>query len=116
MTDLFTELRHFTGTGEVFKHNLNRSFVYTEGVQYLAEKASAYWLIDYILSYQHLTEVRAEPFQTWKLEVKDNEGTMTLTDGNKRIIKTFNIPFTDFPLEKITLWLINKTLMLPSEY
>jgi len=34
------DLAHFTGTGEWYRHGLNRRMLYTDGVQYLAEKAS----------------------------------------------------------------------------
>lgn len=116
MTNLLKELRQFTGSEEFYRHNLNPSFVYTEGVQYLAEQAQAYWLVDYIFSYQHLASLKAEPFQTWKLEVAENAGKVTVTDGNKNTLKTLAIEFTDFPLPEITLWLVDKTLMLSSEY
>ena len=37
-------------------------------------------------------------------------------DGNGRIVYTKAIPYTDFPAEGITLWFVNHTILLPSEY
>ena len=45
------DLRHFTGGVTRYRHGLNRRVIYTEGVQFLAEKAGAYGLIDVIASY-----------------------------------------------------------------
>jgi hypothetical protein len=41
-----TELYQFSGSEQFFKHGINRKFIYTDGVQYLAKKARCYWLID----------------------------------------------------------------------
>ena len=46
----------------------------------------------------------------------NNSATVTVEDGNDNIITSLTIEFTDFPLEEMTLWLVEKTLMLPSEY
>lgn len=46
-----TELQQFTGSTNRYRHSLNRTVVYSDGVQYLAENAGAYWLIDAIASY-----------------------------------------------------------------
>jgi len=62
MTILLKELQHFTGSEKFYRHPLFRIFVYTEGVQFLAEKAEAYWLIDYILSNQVDEKIKAEEF------------------------------------------------------
>ena len=45
--ELVTGLALHTGSTCCLRHWTGR-FVYTEGVQFLAEKASAYWLIDLV--------------------------------------------------------------------
>ena len=40
----------------------------------------------------------------------------TATDGMDHELAAQAIPFTDFPLEEVSLWLVDGTLMLPSEY
>jgi hypothetical protein len=61
--------------------------------------------------------VAAEEFQVWKLTVKDDHSaTLACEDGNDRIVFEKAIPFTDFPLEGVTLWFTNNTIYLPSEH
>lgn len=117
MTNLLAELQHFTGSEKIYRNPLFRKFAYTEGVQYLAEKAGAYWLIDYILSNQIDEQIKAVDFQAWKIKVNDdNSAVIRLEDGNGNLVKEFELEFTDFPLKEFTLWLYNNTLLLPSEW
>lgn len=113
---LKTELRYFSGSEQYYRNPLFGGYVYTEGVQHLAEQAGAYWLIDTILSHQLEPKLKGQPFQVWKMTVQDDSAAVTVEDGNDNIITSLTIEFTDFPLEEMTLWLVDKTLMLPSEY
>jgi hypothetical protein len=114
---LKAELRHFTSSQEYFRNPLFRGFIYTEGVKYLAEKAQAYWLIDYILSNQLHQTLRGQRFQVWKIHVNhEDKAIITVDDGDGNKLVQFRIPFTDFPLIHFSLWLVDKTLLLPSEY
>ncbi|MDJ0508973.1 MAG: hypothetical protein QNJ64_06940 [Crocosphaera sp.] len=111
-----SELGCFIGSQKVFKHCLGL-LQYTEGVQYMAEKGEAYWLIDAIASYQIHDHVRNEDIQFWKLTVNENQtATLICERDTDDVVVTQNIEFTDFPLSEITLYLANQTLMLPSEY
>ena len=57
-----TELQQFTGTEQWFRHGLNRKVLYTDGVQYVAEQAGAYWLVDEIaLAQAYIAPVKATP-------------------------------------------------------
>jgi hypothetical protein len=119
MTNTLTksDLFHFTGSETWYRHGLVRDILYTDGAQYVAEKGGAYWLLDEIAFAQKTEEVVArEPFQLWKLKVKDCRGTLTCEDGNCQAIYTKAIEFTDFPLDEIALYFTNKTILLPSEY
>jgi len=128
--ELAAELPHFTGTEEyhrlVYPWLRNTDFLLTDGAKHLADKAgaisgSAYWLIDLIASYQREKPVKGEPFQVWKLTVKEPVGKVTCDDGNGRILATQDIPYTDFALDEITLYVTSDdfngiVVMLTSEY
>jgi hypothetical protein len=111
------ELSQFTGSETFYRHAINRKCVYTEGVQYMAEKAGAYWLLDEILLIQpYEAALKAEDFQVWTLSVDADESAQLCTDGNDRQLYAKRIPWTDFPLPRIELWFANNTLYLPSEH
>ena len=92
-----------------------RKVLYTEGVQYLAEQAGAYWLIDKVATLQLEQKIKAEEFQVWKLRVADERATLACEDGNGNEVYREAIDFTDFPLAEIDLWFENNVIMLPSE-
>lgn len=114
--NLTRELQQFTGSETFYRNPLFRGSIYTEGVKYLADKAGCYWLIDDIFAHQALAALKGQPFQVWKITVQHHRAEIAVEDGNDTILKTFRISYTDFPLEAFTLWLVDNTLMLPSEY
>ena len=117
MSNLLVDLKQFSGSDRFFRHLLFRRYLYTEGVQYLADHAGAYWLIDYIFSQQTDKKIIGHPFQVWTIKVKDDgRAAIHVEDGNDHLIKRFRIDFTDFPLKTFSLWFIDETLLLPSEY
>jgi hypothetical protein len=122
MTDTKTltraDLAQFTGSEHWYRHAMVRDIVYTDGVQYVAETAGAYWLIDEIAFAQRFDKLlAAEEFQSWKLTVNpDHTATLDCEDGNGGVVFTKAIEYTDFPLAEIALYFLNKTILLPSEY
>jgi len=114
--ELLSELANFTGTTQWFYHPLFKSFRYTDGVRFLAQKAECYWLLEYIFSNQTVLEIKAQEFQVWKIIVIDNVATIKVEDGNYNVVKEFKIPFTDFPLSEFSLYFTNAVLLLKSEY
>ena len=111
------ELAHFTGTEKLTPHWLHRTYGMSDGAMFLAETAGAHWLNDAITSYQGDRRVREEVFQVWTLTVADNRAVLTMTDGDSNTpIVTQRIPFTDFPLPEIKLYLCNNVIYLPSEH
>jgi hypothetical protein len=64
-----SDLSHFMGTEEYYRH-WTRRLVYTDGVKYVAERGSAFWLIDAIASHQPkaVRNPRLAEFQLWELE------------------------------------------------
>ena len=117
MSHLLHELRQFTGSEQFYRTPLFKGFIYTEGVKYLAEEAGAYWLIDHIFANQMLDVLKEQPFQVWKIVVHENESaTIHVEDGDDNRLTFFSLSYTDFPLKEFALWLVDKTLLLPSEY
>ena len=116
MTLQTNNLLQFTGTEQWYYHPLFKKYRYTDGVRYVAQEGGAYWLIEAIFSWQLKSEVKAEPFQSWTLTVKDNRAVLTATDGNNNLIAKQEIEFTDFPLPEIKFYLTDNVLLLPSEY
>ncbi|MCT7989022.1 DUF6876 family protein [Laspinema olomoucense] len=114
-----SELRQFIGTTAYHRHWLG-AFVLTDGVQYLAEKGEAHWLIDAIASYQPDARVKEDPmlqdFQVWELAVENNSAVLTLLRDTDDPVLTQEIEYTDFPLSHIKLYLTQKVLMLTNEY
>lgn len=113
---LLEELSQFTGTEQWYRNPLFRNYVYTDGVKYLAEKAGAYWLIDYIFSNQLTPKIRKEEFQNWKVKTNNNSAIIRVEDGRDNLIQKFKLEYTDFPFEEFNLWFTDNTLLLPSEY
>ena len=119
--DLVCSLSQFTGTENHYRH-WTRRIVHTDGVQYLAETAGAYWLVDLIASHQ-TPRLRAEEFQVWTLTVDHSDPRpryMAIAecraDTDAPILARQKIEYTDFPLDEIKLYLCDGVLMLPSEY
>ena len=113
-----SDLNQFTGSENWYRHGVNRNILFTDGAKFLADQASAYWLLDEIAIIQpHDARVAAEEFQTWKLTVRsDWTATLTCDDGNGKIVFSKEIEFTDFPLDEVTLYFANNVIHLPSEY
>lgn len=113
-----SSLAQFTGSETLMRHQFFKQILMTEGVQALAKGAGAWWFVDMICGAQFRSKNKLDdvPFQVWKLNVEDKKASITVTDGNDNLISRCNISFTDFPEPGITLWLVNRTLMLPSEY
>lgn len=112
-----SDLRHFTGTEQTYRHGLARHIVYTDGVRHVAEAGEAYWMIDKIACAQVERRYAERPFQRWSMTVREDQtATLFCTDGNGVTISEEKIPFTDFPLDSITFYVTDRTILLTSEY
>src|SRR5882672_8897661 len=102
-----TDLAHFTGTENHYKHALMRNVLYSDGAKYVADTGGAHWLLDIIASMQLDAKVKGEEFQVWQLNTfkKDNSdshyGILTCGDGNGNEVYRQKIGYTDFPLPEI---------------
>jgi hypothetical protein len=120
---LAAHLAQFTGTETWYRHGMCRHVLYTEGVQYVAEHAGAYWLVDLIaIAQRHSRRVAAAPFQVWTLKRAKGKNSAVARgeDSDGHCLCRQCIPFTDFPLEAITLYCAadrgERIIMLVSEY
>jgi len=120
--ELEKNLSMFTGTEQY--HRLSYlPLLATDGVAYLMENAEAFWLFDAIASYQ--PKLKKEEFQVWFLE-KNKTGSGAVLKGYRdyseknpdkfKPLVTQKIPYTDFPLKKVKLYVQNGVALLPSEY
>lgn len=112
--ELSSALQHFTGTTQYFGY---RGLLLTDGVKFLADAAECYWLLDDIVLYRTALSLRDQPFLRWHLAVQANrEAAFSVGDGHNTTFGTFKIPYTDFPLPEMALYLTDRVLMLTSEY
>jgi hypothetical protein len=111
-------LAQFTGSQNFYRHGLVREVLYTEGAEYVADTAGAYWLLDEIaLAQRYIIPVKREDFQVWDLKVNaDQSAMLTCGDGNGREVYSKPVPFTDFPEPGIRFYYADWVIHLPSEY
>ena len=110
-------LAQFTGTSAYYR--ISRRHLLTDGTKYLAEKGACFWMMDAVAS--HLSEIGTEDwFVLIRVQVLEGRAEMIYEDGNGREHARQAIPYTDFPLCKITLYACwdgeHWVIMLPSEY
>ena len=117
--EILNTLPQFTGTdGYTVWSPIFRNFVLTDGAEYLAESADAYWLVDLFAS--HLPAYKDEGFAVLYLKVKDGKAVAQIEDGNGKVLAKQKIEYTDFPLDVIVLYCVPQddkfVVLLPSEY
>jgi hypothetical protein len=115
--EIINVLNYSTGTEAYHKFSSIPGFpVATDGVIALAEAAGCFWFLDLIGSYQG--NKRLDPaFQVWKLDVNQTwQSGIVRGYNDSELIITQDIPFTDFQLGEVKLYLIDGVILLPSEY
>lgn len=113
--EIMNGIQQCNGTERYWKNDLLH-YQYTDGVKFMWESCEAYWLLVAISSHK-----RKEEFQVWELTVceTDTGKSATLTmreDSDEPILVSQSFQYTDFPLPKLKLYLINNVLLLPEEY
>ena len=114
-------LREFRCTEKYHKHLFpgKSPILLTDGCNFVRNECKAWWLFDAILSYQCEKILRDVNFQVWHFRQLKKDLSWELTcreDSDKKPIITQKIEFSDFPLEEIKIWVIDKVALLPSEY
>jgi uncharacterized protein DUF6876 len=115
-THNLTPLGQFTGS-ECYYVNPIGKMRYSEGVRFRADNADCYRLIDAIASYQpQLRKVEAlRQMQFWTLRVHENRSCVLecREDSVVKLEVVQHIPWTNFPLPEIRLWVEDGMLILP---
>lgn len=117
--EIQNNLAQFIGTDGY--HRYMGNILLTDGSKYMAEACGAFWFLDVIWSVlMTKSTIRAEEMIVAKLKRTGDKAVVTLEDGNKNILYTQKIPFTDFPLEEMEVWANvqedKRVILLPSEY
>ena len=128
-TQIQDGLSQFYGTQAYHRLSIfSKRLVATDGVAWLCQNAECFWLFDAIASHQPRAmkdpKGMLQDMQFWTLK-KDGKGGCLLkcerdTDD---VFITQEIPFTDFPLDEVKIWIERGELadgpymvaMLPSE-
>ena len=115
------ELSQFHGTEEYHKHLFpgKSPLLLTDGCKYVRDKLESFWLFDAILSYQNHKALKDINFQIWEFKQLKKDFTWLLTcreDTGKKPVISQSIEFSDFPVDYIRIWVIDKVALLPSEY
>ncbi|PZU13460.1 MAG: hypothetical protein DI622_14110 [Chryseobacterium sp.] len=106
---------HFIGTENYYRYPLG--LLLTDGVKAVANEEKCYWLLDAIASYQFEEKFKNQEFQVWKIQrVEETKFKLSATDGNKKILVTQDIEYSDFFFSEFTIWKEGDVLLLPSEH
>lgn len=113
------DLQQFIGTCHYYQWSVTfKNCLLTDGTKYLADEAKCYWLMDVIAS--HLPSYKDFFGVARLVRNEDRSFTFTLDDGNGHIHATQKIEYSDFPMDSITIYVVNDTqhwtLMLQTEY
>lgn len=113
--EVLAQLLYFTGSEKMWEHRTPfGKLLLTDGCNYVRGLGSR-WLFDLLQSYQG--KLKNEEFQCWTLKrTKGNEFVAVCDDGNDNELVRQVIPFSDFVLDEIRIWLIDGICLLPSEY
>ena len=114
------DLSQFYGTEQYHKTSVfSPNLKHTDGVQYFAEQAEAFWFLD-IVATEIFELTKQEPFIGINLIVgsnqSDTDAVIVATDGNEDVIFRKLIPNTDCPVGVYEFFLTDNVLMLTSEY
>ena len=117
-SDLRSSLSHFTGTSR-YIHDPFTTLIHTDGIEHLAERAEAHWLLtDIGAVFRFHPAVKGVRFQLWILAVdRENKAVLTCReDSDTPVIYEQKYEYTDFPVGSWKMYLVDGVLMVPSEY
>lgn len=113
-TEIRENLARFSGTENFYKEQIG-DFIYTDGVRYMAEACGAYWLLtDAGIQSKALTA--KTDFIKVVITCCNEKGNVEYSDGNGNLLHAHEYLYSDFPLEILSMYFVNNTLLLPSEY
>ena len=110
------DLSQFYGTEKYHKTFVfSPTLKHTDGVQYFAEQAGAFWFLD-IVATEIYPFSNKYPFMTIYLTAKDGKAEIIVQDGDISRLYQKQIDFTDCPDGTYEFFLTDDVLMLCSEY
>ena len=97
-----------------YKHMMISDVCWTEGVQFLVEKANAFWLVNEIAFSQKEKRIKHEEFQMWILSIKHDSSAQIVCYGTDKkgmevIIYQKEIEYTDFPLKNVSFYVAKES-------
>lgn len=114
--EIIRELEQNTGTEHYFKIPFS-DYTYTDGIEDLIKKCKCWWLVSDMGI--ELNQIKKVPnFLILRLEVnEDKTALLSLReDTNKQIVYSKKLKYTDFPLKEFEFYIIDKIMLLKSEY
>jgi hypothetical protein len=110
------DLSQFYGTEQYHKTFVfNPKLKHTDGVQYFAKEAGAFWFLD-IVATDIYALTKQEPFLSIVLQVKNGSANIFIENGDCEVLETRTIEHTDCPTGEYSFFLTDNVLMLTSEY
>jgi hypothetical protein len=110
------DLMKFKGTKTYHTLNPVHPFVCTDGVQYMAEKYAALWIIDRIGElYNEKRKIFKRAFTAWHILSCNKVITLTCSDGDDKVLWDEE-GSGELKTGEYLLFLHNKVLMLANEY
>ena len=107
------DLNQFHGTERYYNV---MGFNVTDGINYITKNGYSWFVTDFLSVALCKKEVKQESFICIKLKLlDDNKAKMFVTDGNDKIIYKQEYNYTNVKKE-LTLYFIDKVLLLSSEY
>lgn len=103
---LYHELTQFTGCDQPFSHGLHKHLHYTDGFRHFIREAGngAQWLVDILATEPKIMDqVKNDRFANVELKVlEDKSWTLTVDDGNGRVVYQCAESYTDCPVAPVT--------------
>jgi hypothetical protein len=87
--------------------------------KFLLDNCDSSFLFDEIIKAQDLKILQGVKFQVFELRKLKKDLSWILSCqqiSDKKLLISKAISFSNFPIEEITIWLIDKVALLPSEY
>ena len=111
-------LKQFTGTKQYWHHDVPGAckLRLTDGCNFVREEAKARWLFDILSHLQFDKRIGPHFSQHWTLKKLDTNWVLECRNAQGELMAARKIDSTDFPLEKIDIWLYGGIALLPSEY
>lgn len=120
--EILNNLQKFHGSESIYRIPLIQTR-YTEGLKYLADAAECFWLIadvsvmaKSLLTKSYFITVDFKRIETREADLSVPVASIEYSDGNGTIFGEQHYNVTDFPLDRLRLFFVEGTLMLPGEY